>query len=66
MTIPISLMNITQTYLFLSAVVVQIPVVEDSWPSAVVYRNLGDHPHECNRIYFGALHQSEIITINSV
>lgn len=52
----------TQSHLFLTVVAVQTTSGEDSWPSAVVYRNPGDHPRECNHIYFGALHQSETIT----
>lgn len=52
----------TQSHLFLTAVAVQITSGEDSWPSAVVYKNLGGHPRECNHICFGALHQSETIT----
>lgn len=55
-----------QSHLFLSVVAVQTTSGEDSWPSAVVYRNPGDHPHECNHICFGALHQSETITARNV
>lgn len=55
-----------QSHLFLSVVAVQTTSGEDSWPSAVVYRNPGDHPHECNHICFGALHQSETITTTNL